>query len=350
MKVLFVLKYSRDQSSSRVRGFYMAEELRKRGIKCHIIYGYSKKVYMSFLTRLLRYDIIYFQKRYSQRDIQLSSLARLMGKKTIFDIDDAPSGASFSPIAEKQAIEMMKNCSAVVVASHKLRDFAQNFNDHVYLVPTSINLNWYKPREKAQNRSYVTLGWIGNGIDYKRDLLTLIESIEKNSEKYSIKVTIVGALGQKEIHESFGKLKNTVVEIIDSIDWAHPQAVPTAVSGFDVGLYPLLDNEYNRYKGGFKALEYMAMEIPVIASPVAENKFIVEHGRDGFLVSNKNEWKEKLSYLIENESVRKNMGKQGRHKIEKSYSMQVSASKLIDVFENIGVKSCYEDKLYRATS
>ncbi|GAG84675.1 unnamed protein product, partial [marine sediment metagenome] len=76
MKVLFFLSYFREQASSRVRGFYMAEELRREGTNCDIIYEYGKKVYVNFLAKLLRYEIIYFQKRYSKVDLYLHKLAR----------------------------------------------------------------------------------------------------------------------------------------------------------------------------------------------------------------------------------------------------------------------------------
>jgi len=80
-------------------------------------------------------------------------------------------------------------------------------------------------------------------------------------------------------------------------------------------LYPLPNNAYNQYKCGFKALGYIGMRIPVAAIPVAENKFIIENGKDGFLVRGEQEWKEKLSFLIENESIRKKMREKGRMKI-----------------------------------
>lgn len=335
MKVLFFLRYSRDQASSRVRGFDMTEELKRRGIDCNIIYGYSKRAYVNFLAKLLRYDIIYFQKHYSWIDIKLNKLARMMGRKTFFDIDDAPGGTKLSIEAEKQAAEMIKTSSAVIVGSHKLKGFAQTLNSHVYLIPSPVNLNYYKSKGKTRNQNHTTLGWIGNGINYKKDLLVLIEPLEKIGQKYDIKLTIIGALGQKEIYQSFGKMKNVTVEIIDSIDWADPIAVSSAISDFDIGLYPLLNNEYNQYKCGFKALEYIAMEVPVVASPVGENKFIVENGKDGFLTSNEREWVENLSYLIENEDVRKKMGKIGRIKVEKNYSLDVCARKLIKIFEEV---------------
>jgi len=335
MRILFCLRYNRDQASSRVRGFYIAEELKRRGLRCDVIHGYGWKVHMTFLVNLLRYDIIYFQKRFLALDLKLNKLARLAGRKSFFDIDDAPGGTRLSIQAERQAIGMIRRASATVVGSHRLRDFAQKFSNHVYLIPSSIDLNYYKPGRERKNRNYVTVGWIGNGIAYKEDLLMLMEPLERVGERYEIKLTIIGALEQKEIHCCFSRMKNVTVEIIDFIDWADPIAVPLAISGFDIGLYPLLNNEYNQYKCGFKALEYMAMEIPVIASPVGQNMFIVENGKNGFLASNEKEWEEKILYLVENEEVRKRMGKAGRMKIEKNYSVGVCADKLITALNEV---------------
>ena len=332
---LFFLKYSRDQASSRVRGFYMVEELERRGLNCGLVYGFGKRIYIEFLLKLMSYNIIYFQKRYSEIDVKLNKLARLVGKKTIFDIDDAPFGVSLNYKVGEQATMMMKASSSVVVGSHKLRDFVRNFNNHVYLIPSSINLNYYKTKKENKGNNYTTLGWIGNGINYKQDLLMLIRPLEKIGRKYNIKLIIVGAFGQKEIHEGFSRMKNVVVEIVDSINWENPIATPSVISNFDIGLYPLLDKEYNQYKCGFKALEYMAMGIPVVASPIGENKFMVENGKDGFLALNEDDWEKSISYLIENKSIQEKMGKRGRSKVETDYSLEVCASKLINVFKKL---------------
>ena len=54
VSVLFFLKYSRDIGSSRIRGFFMAEELQKLGITCDIVYGYDKNAYLKLRASLLR--------------------------------------------------------------------------------------------------------------------------------------------------------------------------------------------------------------------------------------------------------------------------------------------------------
>jgi len=196
-------------------------------------------------------------------------------------------------------------------------------------------LDYYKPKKEKKDKDCIKLGWIGNGINYKNDLLILIKPLEKIGGKYKIKLIIVGALGQKEIYESFGKMKNMKVEVIDSIDWADPMVVPAVINDFDIGLYPLLNNAYNQYKCGFKALEYMAMEVPVLASPVGENKFIIENEIDSFLVPDEKGWIERLSSLVENESIRKKMGNIARKKIEEKYSTEICADKLINIFKEI---------------
>ena len=82
MKVLFFLRYSTEHASSRVRGLFIAKELRRTGLTCELTRAYSKKSYMRFLAKSLRYEIIYFQKRYSKTDILLNKFARLIGKKS----------------------------------------------------------------------------------------------------------------------------------------------------------------------------------------------------------------------------------------------------------------------------
>jgi len=335
MKILFFIRYSRDQASSRVRGFYVVDEFRKKGITCDVLCGSGARQSLFFLLKVVRYDIIYFQKKYSRMDLLLNKMARFMGKKTFFDIDDAPGGVALNHRAEKYAIEMIKISSAVIVGSHKLMDFAKKFNKQTFVLSTPINLQYYQPKRNRKNQDYITIGWIGNGINYKNDLLTLVAPLEKLGKKYNIKVVIIGVLEQKEIYQNFGKMKNCAVELVDSINWADPVTIPSAISNFDIGLYPLVDNEYNQYKCGFKALEYMAMKIPVLASPVGENTFVIANKKDGFLASSEKMWTDILSYLIENESLREQLGTEGRIKIKKNYSTKIYTEKLIEIFKEM---------------
>jgi glycosyltransferase involved in cell wall biosynthesis len=74
---------------------------------------------------------------------------------------------------------------------------------------------------------------------------------------------------------------------------------------------PLPDDEWAKGKCGLKILQYMAMGIPCVASPVGVNTEIIQDGVNGFLAKDEKEWIEKLTLLIENPELRQKLGKAG---------------------------------------
>ena len=62
---------------------------------------------------------------------------------------------------------------------------------------------------------------------------------------------------------------------------------------FDIGLMPMPDNPWTQGKCAFKALQYMAVSIPVVYSPVGMNAEVVQEGISGLLAGSEAEWIEK---------------------------------------------------------
>ena len=96
----------------------------------------------------------------------------------------------------------------------------------------------------------------------------------------------------------------------------------------DIGVYPLADDEWSRGKCGFKAIQFMACGVPVVASAVGVNREIIQDGVNGFLAATETEWVEKIQRLIDDPELRQRMAEAGRQTIERSYSPQVHAPKL----------------------
>ena len=169
----------------------------------------------------------------------------------------------------------------------------------------------------------MVLGWIGNGRHYHADLVNLLKlPLENATAKHEVTFKLVGACGQQDLYNAFGAIPNLMIEFIDSLDWSDQGEILQAISGFDVGLYPLTDNDFNRYKCGFKALEYMAMGIPVVSSPVGANTEIIDDGVNGFLVDDSASWTNAILALINNRDLRISMGKAGRKKVEQEYDVK----------------------------
>ena len=102
---------------------------------------------------------------------------------------------------------------------------------------------------------------------------------------------------------------------------------------FDIGLMPLTDDVWAKGKCGFKALQYMALCIPVLASPVGVNTIIIDDHINGFLCDSTTEWEENIQTLIEDQELRKRMGEKGREKVVQHYSVESNSSNFLSLFE-----------------
>jgi glycosyltransferase involved in cell wall biosynthesis len=92
---------------------------------------------------------------------------------------------------------------------------------------------------------------------------------------------------------------------------------------------PLIDNEFTQGKGGYKILQYMAMGLPAVASPVGVNAEILLDKQTGFLCKNDQEWFEALKRLIDDVPLRESMGRAGRDRASDKYSYEANTPHLL---------------------
>jgi glycosyltransferase involved in cell wall biosynthesis len=116
------------------------------------------------------------------------------------------------------------------------------------------------------------------------------------------------------------------------IPWSEENEIDV-LRQFDVGLMPLPDDEWTRYKCGLKLIQYMALGIPGIASAVGVNVDIVRHGETGFLAETPMQWFDCMARLLSGPAQRKWIGRAGREEIASRYSLDQTAPLLIDTVE-----------------
>lgn len=101
----------------------------------------------------------------------------------------------------------------------------------------------------------------------------------------------------------------------------------------DIFVYPLIS------EGGVSIaiLEALSAAKPVIATNIGGLSMQVKDGWNGFLVEPKNEEQlaDKIRYLVENEKIRKKMGKNSRKLVENVFSWEKIVKKYIQVYEEV---------------
>jgi glycosyltransferase involved in cell wall biosynthesis len=115
---------------------------------------------------------------------------------------------------------------------------------------------------------------------------------------------------------------------IENVDWSLDCEV-ALFNTCDVGIYPLADDLWTRGKCGFKAIQFMACGVPVVASAVGVNCEIVDDGVNGLLARTRADWVDKLARLCADAGLRDRLGRAGRQRVEDRYSLRRNAPLMI---------------------
>jgi len=191
-------------------------------------------------------------------------------------------------------------------------------------MPTTIDTDYHKRIYEFQKKTSICIGWTGTSTTLKH-FETIIPALKK------IKTTF-----NKKIY--FKVIVNFPYHLpeldIEATQWSLEKEIQD-LSEIDIGIMPLPDDEWSKGKCGFKGLQYMSLEIATIMSPIGVNTEIIKDGENGFLASTEEEWVEKLSLLIEDESLRLTLGKKGRQTVEERYSVNALKNQYVQYFLNL---------------
>lgn len=350
MKVLLLTRYSRLGASSRVRFLQYISLIESKGWKVdahplfsdrylHALYrgqprivpiiaGYWRRLHA--LARARQYDLIWIEKEaFPFIPVLAEQILINSGVPYVVDYDDAlfhrydnHRNPVVRSLLGRKIDAVMRNAALVVAGNEYLAERARKAGARwVEIIPTVVDLTRYQVVPPVCNHPLV-VGWVGSPSTsiYLRTIAFVFESLARGLDLRFV------ALGASE-----EAVKGLPIEVWPWSEATEVQLIQT----FDIGIMPLVDSLWERGKCGYKLIQYMACGKPVIASPVGENKVIVEPGVNGFLADSNEEWLESIRVLQANPELRKAMGRAGREKVKNKYSLQSTAPKLILFFKKL---------------
>ncbi|MGC9331216.1 MAG: glycosyltransferase family 4 protein [Bacteroidales bacterium] len=226
----------------------------------------------------------------------------------------------------KQPQKTKKICGyadVVTVGNQYLARYAMQYNADVRVFPTVIDVDYHKPCRK-NDANVITIGWTGTEPTLKH-FETAIPVLKRLYRKYGDKIRF------RIIVNFTYQCPEIPVEVVQ---WDKSTEIKD-LSEIHIGIMPLPDNNWTRGKCGFKGLQYMALEIPTIMSPVGVNTEIIQDGKNGYLASTDDEWVGKISALVESPALRNKLGKAGRKTVVDKYSKQAWQEKYLQFFEEL---------------
>jgi glycosyltransferase involved in cell wall biosynthesis len=214
--------------------------------------------------------------------------------------------------------------SAVVTANSPSHvAYAKRFNNNVWEIPSVVDGDVYDGRRSRPN-SYArtVIGWSGSPSTAP-NLQVIRKPLRELAARPDVSVRLIGAqdFGLPEIPH-IGQPWRAATEVED-------------LRQIDIGLLPLPLTPWTPHKFYLKLIQYMALGIPPVATPLGANPAVIDHGRTGFLAAEPRDWVELTTKLVEDAELRATMGAQAAAVARNRYTLQANSEKIIGAFRSV---------------
>jgi glycosyltransferase involved in cell wall biosynthesis len=291
-----------------------------------ILKGYLKRLITLFF-QVPFYDYIFIHREAAPLGPPFFEFvtALIFRKKIIYDFDDAIwipdlTARWLAWIKAFWKIKWIcKWADKVVAGNEYLCSYAGSYNSNVILIPTCVDTNCCHNSLKDQHDRPLTIGWTGSHstLKYLDPLVPLLSSLAKS---FSIRVLVI-----------CNQPPSFSFEGLEYIKWSEENEISDLLQ-VNIGIMPLTEDAWSEGKCGFKLIQYLALGIPAVASPVGVNTKIIGKDNSSLLCRTEDEWRTALTCLITNENLRDTIGKAGRKKIVTSFSIQAYEARFLSLF------------------
>jgi glycosyltransferase involved in cell wall biosynthesis len=347
VKILFLTLYPEAAASPRYRVHQFIPYLRDHGMDCTVMAPTSDDVWRRHTgpnregrafwyhahetpTRLRQifragdYDVVFLQKAIMSAYLRgFDRLLERRCRRLILDIDDAvhlsPPHALRFPWSfledRRQLQRLLGGAERVLAGNSWLGSEVEAAGGRATHFPTVVDTGRFVPAS-APPETYC-VGWMGGP-----STATSLNLIAPVLDELPAGELLVAGADAKEVHCSNAQFAT----------WNYDTEV-SLLQSFSVGLMPLSKNEWSRGKCALKALLYMAVGIPCIATPFGAVKDIIVHGENGWFADSPEEWREGLRALRD-PGLRQRLGKAARATVETRYSLSAASPQLLHYLES----------------
>jgi glycosyltransferase involved in cell wall biosynthesis len=265
--------------------------------------------------------------------------ARFDGKPVVYDLDDLlveiPTEHSHSGDYMGELLGMvyaLLDADIVTASSPTLVEYLSELNPNTRLLRNYLNDRMWQlnePKVSSGSEEPVVIGYMG-GQTHQSDLNFVADVLLKVLNKYSGKVRLRfwGVQPPQALLDS----PDTDWVSINQEDYAE-FAKFFLQQECDICIAPLREDGFNQAKSSLKFLEYSALGVAGVYSKLPPYEVVVEHGINGFLASNLEEWEKNLSDLIDSPELRLRLAIQAQRTVTDHWLLSRNHKDWIEVYK-----------------
>lgn len=293
--------------------------------------GYFRRIRDIF--RIGRYDLVYVFMWVTPIGTSFfERLVRALSKRLIYDIEDnalIEKSSEINPFIKivkstGKTKYLIKTADHVITSSPFLNDYCLGINKKkaCTYISSSVDTDRFLPINTYSNERKVTIGWTGT-FSSKRYLDTLRNVFLELKKRRDFRLRVIG-----NFQYDFPGID------LEVIPWTKEKEIED-LQGIDIGVYPLVQNNWVLSKSGLKAIQYMAFGLPTVATNVGTTPRIIRQMENGWLVKTDEEWVDALETLINNPDLRRKIGEAARITVLENYSTHVIKSLYLSILNKM---------------
>ncbi len=244
------------------------------------------------------------------------------------------------PLTEPARADQLRKLFPLLHAVHCVSIDMQKTVEKYGLDPAKAFINYPAidtksfSREEADwhiNKGEIILLSVGR-LHWKKGLEYAILAVKKIVDQgYPVVYRIIGG-GEEEERLRFAISDLELDKSVRLVGSKPAEVVKKELQTADIFLLPSLSEGLSN-----SLLEAMAMELPVVSTAAGGMAEAVTSGVEGYLVPTRDpvQLAEKIAYLIENPAVRREMGQNGRKKVEAKFNLESQTSIFATAYRKI---------------
>jgi glycosyltransferase involved in cell wall biosynthesis len=230
---------------------------------------------------------------------------------------------------------VLGRADAILVRNSMARDvlLKKGYDGELEIVTHGVDTSAFKIRKLPEKKQEISpngkliIGYVGALVEHKG-----VHHLIKASQGLECKILIIGDGDEKANLQKLAKQLKVDAQFVPNMSHS---SVADYLSCMDMFVLPSLTKTNWVEKFGRVLIEAMASGVPVIGSNSGEIPTVLSKAGLIFQEADETDLREKISVLLQDHQLRKQLSIAGRERVLQNYSWEVIAKKTIEVYHRL---------------
>lgn len=213
---------------------------------------------------------------------------------------------------------LLAHSELTTVANRCLADYARRHANRVEIVPMALDGRVWHPVERPAATRPVRIGWSGSPVN--------IGQMERLA---GVLAPLFG--GRRDLRLAILSGRRPALPFDFDYQPFQAGAEPEFVRSLDIGLLPLVEDEFTRGKSPIKALQYMACGVPVVGNVFGGTAEMLDES-NSVTVQRLEDWPAALESLADDRERRRYLGMAGAARFRDRHELRVIGERWLALF------------------